>query len=97
MKPLYKGGIIQNGEFNNGLMGWSTRRDIKAGVRKSASGTKCAVVQGASSSPLGTGAVAASPSHSVYQKIQMKGDTHYSLSGIYTTNIPNARNVRRCA
>ncbi|XP_073356379.1 endo-1,4-beta-xylanase 4-like [Aegilops tauschii subsp. strangulata] len=80
MKPLYKGGIIQNGEFNNGLMGWSTRRDIKAGIRKSASGNKFAVVQGARSSPLGTGGAAASPSHSVYQKIQMKGDTHYSLS-----------------
>ncbi|KAI4990899.1 hypothetical protein ZWY2020_039270 [Hordeum vulgare] len=80
MKPLYKGGIIQNGEFNNGLMGWSTYRNVKAGIRKSTSGNKFAMVQGASSSLSGTGDAAASPSHSVYQKIQMKGDTHYSLS-----------------
>jgi hypothetical protein len=80
MKPLYKGGMIQNGEFNNGLMGWSTYRNIKAGVVKSPSGNKFAVVHGASS-PSGASDAAASPSHSVYQKIQMQGDTHYSLSG----------------
>ncbi|XP_047093519.1 endo-1,4-beta-xylanase 4-like [Lolium rigidum] len=80
MKPLYKGGVIQNGEFNNGLMGWSTYQNIKAGVAKSPSGNRFAVVHGASSSLSGNGDAAASPSHSVYQKIQMQGDTHYSLS-----------------
>ncbi|XP_044454286.1 endo-1,4-beta-xylanase 4 [Triticum aestivum] len=80
MKPLYKGGIIQNSEFNNGLMGWSTYRNIKAGVGKSASGNRFAVVQGAISSLFGAGDAAASQSHSVYQKVQMQGDTHYSLS-----------------
>jgi hypothetical protein len=80
MKPLYKGGVIQNGEFNNGLMGWSTYRNIKAGVAKSPSGNRFAVVHGASSSLSGNGDAAASQSHSVYQKIQMQGDTHYSLS-----------------
>ncbi|EMS55293.1 Endo-1,4-beta-xylanase C [Triticum urartu] len=81
MKPLYKGGIIQNSEFNNGLMGWSTYRNIKAGVGKSASGNRFAVVQGAISSLFSAaGDAAASQSHSVYQKVQMQGDTHYSLS-----------------
>ncbi|XP_020178859.1 endo-1,4-beta-xylanase 4-like [Aegilops tauschii subsp. strangulata] len=80
MKPLYKGGIIQNSEFNNGLMGWSTYRNNKAGVGKSASGNRFAVVQGAISSLFGAGDAAASQSHSVYQKVQMQGDTHYSLS-----------------
>ncbi|EER98066.1 hypothetical protein SORBI_3002G053800 [Sorghum bicolor] len=79
MKPLYKGGIVQNSEFNSGLMGWSTYRNMKAGVSSSASGNKFAVVHGAGSS-----AVASSgkllPSHSVYQRVQMQGDRHYSLS-----------------
>uniref|UniRef100_A0A0D3HCM8 GH10 domain-containing protein n=1 Tax=Oryza barthii TaxID=65489 RepID=A0A0D3HCM8_9ORYZ len=75
MKPLYNGGIIQNGEFNSGLMGWSTHRDIKAGLSSSPSGNKFAVVQRADSL-----SGAAVPSRSVYQKIQLQGDTHYSLS-----------------
>lgn len=81
MKPLYNGGIIQNGEFNSGLMGWSTHRDIKAGLSSSPSGNKFAVVQRADSL-----SGAAVPSRSVYQKIQLQGDTHYSLSGTYVQN-----------
>lgn len=78
LRPLYNGGIIQNGEFNSGLMGWSTYRNIKAGVSSSPSGNKFALVQGAGSSLSSNGNGA--PSHSVYQRIQMQGDTHYSLS-----------------
>ncbi|KAG8088562.1 hypothetical protein GUJ93_ZPchr0010g10066 [Zizania palustris] len=78
MKPLYNGGIIQNGEFNSGLMGWSTRRDFKAGVSSSPSGNKFAVVQRVAS--LSGADAAAAPSHSVYQKIRLQTDTHYSLS-----------------
>ncbi|XP_037471309.1 uncharacterized protein LOC119345270 [Triticum dicoccoides] len=90
MKPLYKGGIIQNSEFNNGLMGWSTYRNIKAGVGKSASGNRFAVVQGAISSLFSAaGDAAALQSHSVYQKVQMQGDTHYSLSGMHRSGFPS--------
>ncbi|XP_062201535.1 endo-1,4-beta-xylanase 4-like [Phragmites australis] len=78
MKPLYNGGIIQNSEFNNGLMGWSTYRNIKAGVSSSPSGNKFAVVQGPGGSLSSSGNVL--PSHSVYQRVQMQSDTHYSLS-----------------
>ncbi|KAK8445181.1 hypothetical protein SEVIR_9G275100v4 [Setaria viridis] len=78
MKPLYNGGIIQNGAFNSGLMGWSTHRNIKAGVRSSPSGNKFAVVQGAGGTLSISGNVL--PSHSVYQRVRMQRDTHYSLS-----------------
>ncbi|KAL6623007.1 hypothetical protein ACP70R_032886 [Stipagrostis hirtigluma subsp. patula] len=78
MKPLYKGGIIQNSEFNSGLMGWSTYRNIRAAVSSSPSGNKFAVVHGAGGSLSSSGNVM--PSHSVYQRVQMQSDTHYSLS-----------------
>ncbi|CAN6305434.1 unnamed protein product [Urochloa humidicola] len=78
LKPLYKGGIIQNGEFNSGLMGWSTYRNIKAGVSSSPSGNKFAVVHNAGSFLSSSGMFL--PSHSVYQRFQMQGDMHYSLS-----------------
>lgn len=79
MKPLYKGGIVQNSEFNSGLMGWSTYRNIKAGVSSSPSGNKFAVVHGAGSYVTRSGKPL--PSHSVYQRVQLQGDRHYSLSG----------------
>uniref|UniRef100_A0A0D9XIU4 GH10 domain-containing protein n=1 Tax=Leersia perrieri TaxID=77586 RepID=A0A0D9XIU4_9ORYZ len=79
MKPLYNGGIIQNGEFNSGLMGWSTHRNIKAGVSSSPSGNKFAVVQRAASVS-GAGDTVPVPSRSVFQKISLQRDTHYSLS-----------------
>ena len=79
MKPLYNGGIIQNAEFNSGLMGWSTHRNIKTGVRSSPSGNKFAVVHGAGGTLSSSGNVL--PSHSVYQRVRMQRDTHYSLSG----------------
>ncbi|CAL4924550.1 unnamed protein product [Urochloa decumbens] len=78
MKPLYKGGVIQNGEFNSGLMGWSTYRNIKAGVSSSPSGNKFAVVHNAGTFLSSSGRFL--PSHSVYQRFQMQGDMHYSLS-----------------
>ncbi|KAL6883342.1 hypothetical protein ACP4OV_010756 [Aristida adscensionis] len=78
MKPLYKGGIIQNSDFNSGLMGWSTYRDIKASVTSSPSGNKFAVVHGAGGSLSNSGN--AMPSHSVYQRVHMQSDNHYSLS-----------------
>ncbi|CAL4933003.1 unnamed protein product [Urochloa decumbens] len=78
MKPLYKGGVIQNGEFNSGLMGWSTYRNIKAGVSSSPSGNKFAVVHNAGSFLSSSGRFL--PAHSVYQRFQMQGDMHYSLS-----------------
>ncbi|RLN40202.1 endo-1,4-beta-xylanase A-like [Panicum miliaceum] len=78
MKPLYNGGVIQNSEFNSGLMGWSTFRNIKAGVSSSPSGNKFAVVHGAGSYLSSSGKLL--PSHSVYQRVQMTGDMHYSLS-----------------
>ncbi|CAN6305435.1 unnamed protein product [Urochloa humidicola] len=78
MKPLYNGGIIQNGEFNSGLMGWSTHRNIKAGVRSSPSGNKFAVAHGAGGTLSTSGSVL--PLHSVYQRVRMQRDTHYSLS-----------------
>ncbi|KAJ1295908.1 hypothetical protein BS78_01G259400 [Paspalum vaginatum] len=80
MKPLYKGGIVQNSEFNSGLLGWSTYRNIKAGVSRSPSGNKFAVVHGAGSSSLSSSGGKVLPSHSVYQRVQMQGDMHYSLS-----------------
>ena len=79
MKPLYNGGIIQNAEFNSGLMGWSTHRNIKTSVRSSPSGNKFAVLHGAGSYLSSSGKLL--PSHSVYQRVQMTGDMHYSLSG----------------
>ena len=84
MKPLYNGGIIQNGGFNSGLMGWSTHWNIKTGVRSSPSGNKFAVVRGAGGTLSSSGNVL--PSQSVYQRVRMQRDTHYSLSGtcIYT-------------
>ncbi|GJN20410.1 hypothetical protein PR202_gb07785 [Eleusine coracana subsp. coracana] len=78
MKPLYSGGIIQNSEFNSGLMGWSTYRNIKASVSRSPSGNKFAVVHGAGGSLSSSGNFL--PSHSVHQRLQMQSDTHYSLS-----------------
>ncbi|KAK3157407.1 hypothetical protein QOZ80_2AG0121540 [Eleusine coracana subsp. coracana] len=78
MKPLYNGGIIQNSEFNSGLMGWSTYRNIKASVSRSPSGNKFAVVHGAGGSLSSSGNLL--PSHSVYQRLQMQSETHYSLS-----------------
>ena len=79
MRPLYSGGVIQNSEFNSGLMGWSTFRNIKASVSSSPSGNKFAVVHGAGSYLSSSGKLL--PSHSVYQRVQMTGDMHYSLSG----------------
>ncbi|KAE8789074.1 Endo-1,4-beta-xylanase C [Hordeum vulgare] len=61
-------------------MGWSSYRNNKAGIGKSASGNRFAMVQGAISSLFSADDSAASQSHSVYQKVQMQGDTHYSLS-----------------
>jgi hypothetical protein len=81
MKPLYNGGIIQNSEFNSGLMGWSTYRNIKASVSSSPSGNKFAMVHGAGGSLSSSGNIV--PSHSVYQRLQMQSDTHYSLSGTH--------------
>ncbi|TKV94164.1 hypothetical protein SEVIR_9G274900v4 [Setaria viridis] len=78
MKPLYNGGVIQNSEFNSGLMGWSTYRNIKAGVSSSPSGNKFAVVHNAGSFLSSSGRFL--PSHSVYQRVQMQGDMHYLLS-----------------
>jgi hypothetical protein len=83
MKPLYKGGVIQNSEFNSGLMGWSTYRNIKAGVSSSPSGNKFAVVRNAGSFLSSSGRFL--PSRSVYQRVHMQGDMHYSLSGMYYT------------
>ncbi|OEL15144.1 Anti-sigma-I factor RsgI6 [Dichanthelium oligosanthes] len=71
MEPLYNGGIIWNGEFNNGLLGWSAPWGVEATVRTSPSGNKFAAA-------LRRGA---KPSHSVIQKIQMQSNTHYALSG----------------
>ncbi|KAF8720662.1 hypothetical protein HU200_023563 [Digitaria exilis] len=79
MKPLYNGGVIQNSEFNSGLMGWSTYRNIKAGVSSSPTGNKFAVVHNPGSFLSSSGKFL--PSHSVFQRIQMQGDMHYSLSG----------------
>nr|CAB3499838.1 unnamed protein product [Digitaria exilis]CAB3502996.1 unnamed protein product [Digitaria exilis] len=78
MKPLYNGGVIQNSEFNSGLMGWSTYRNIKAGVSSSPTGNKFAVVHNPGSFLSSSGKFL--PSHSVFQRIQMQGDMHYSLS-----------------
>ncbi|KAM0892887.1 hypothetical protein ACQ4PT_025465 [Festuca glaucescens] len=69
MESLYKGGIIQNSEFNSGLMGWLVPGGVKAGVSSSPSGNKYA-------SAMSKG----QPSRSVYQKIQMQTNTHYALS-----------------
>lgn len=79
---MYKGGVIQNSEFNSGLMGWSTYRNIKAGVSSSPSGNKFAVVRNAGSFLSSSGRFL--PSRSVYQRVHMQGDMHYSLSGMYT-------------
>ncbi|CAN6282948.1 unnamed protein product [Urochloa humidicola] len=70
MAPLYNGGIIRNGEFNNGLMGWSAPRGAAATVSTSPSGNKFAAALSRGSQP----------SRSVVQKIQMQSDTHYALS-----------------
>ncbi|KAM0859374.1 hypothetical protein ACQ4PT_047288 [Festuca glaucescens] len=69
MNSLYKGGIIQNSEFNSGLMGWLVPVGVQAGVSSSPSGNKYA-------SAVSKG----QPSRSVYQKIQMQTNTHYALS-----------------
>ncbi|CAL4941422.1 unnamed protein product [Urochloa decumbens] len=68
--PLYNGGTIRNGEFNNGLMSWSAPRGVVATVSTSPSGNKFAAA-------LSRGA---QRSRSVFQKIQMQSDTHYALS-----------------
>jgi hypothetical protein len=70
MDSLYKGGIIQNSEFNSGLIGWLVPWGVKAGVSSSPSGNKFASAMSK-----------AQPSRSVYQKIQMQTNTHYALSG----------------
>jgi hypothetical protein len=70
MNSLYKGGIIQNSEFNSGLMGWLVPVGVQAGVSSSPSGNKYASAKSKGQ-----------PSRSVYQKIQMQTNTHYALSG----------------
>ncbi|XP_051220515.1 endo-1,4-beta-xylanase 5-like [Lolium perenne] len=69
MNSLYKGGIIQNSEFNSGLMGWLVPVGVQAGVSSSPSGNKYASAKSKGQ-----------PSRSVYQKIQMQTNTHYALS-----------------
>ncbi|XP_044970779.1 endo-1,4-beta-xylanase 5-like [Hordeum vulgare subsp. vulgare] len=69
MRSLYKGGILQNSEFDSGLMGWLVPPGVKAGVNSSQSGNKFADAKNKGQ-----------PSHSVYQKIQMQTNHHYSLS-----------------
>ncbi|XBJ15580.1 hypothetical protein VPH35_007447 [Triticum aestivum] len=71
IRALYKGGIIENSEFNSGLTGWSVPWGVTANVSSSPSGNNFAL---ASASNNGQ------PSRSVYQKIQMESDHHYSLS-----------------
>uniref|UniRef100_A0A8I6WBP7 GH10 domain-containing protein n=1 Tax=Hordeum vulgare subsp. vulgare TaxID=112509 RepID=A0A8I6WBP7_HORVV len=69
MGALYKGGIIENSEFDGGLTGWSVPWGVTANVSSSPSGNNFA-----SASNNGQ------PSRSVYQKIQMETNHHYSLS-----------------
>uniref|UniRef100_A0ACD5VMQ9 Uncharacterized protein n=1 Tax=Avena sativa TaxID=4498 RepID=A0ACD5VMQ9_AVESA len=69
MVSLYKGGIIQNSEFDSGLMGWLVPGGVKAGVSSSPSGNKFASAKSKGQ-----------PSRSVYQKIQMQTNHHYALS-----------------
>ncbi|KAM3401100.1 hypothetical protein ACQJBY_005722 [Aegilops geniculata] len=71
IRALYKGGIIENSEFNSGLTGWSVPWGVTANVSSSPSGNNFAL---ASASNNGQ------PSRSVYQKIQMETAHHYSLS-----------------
>ena len=70
MGSLYKGGIIRNSEFDSGLMGWLVPGGVKAGVSSSPSGNRFASAKNKGQ-----------PSRSVYQKIQMQTNHHYSLSG----------------
>ncbi|CAM0881586.1 unnamed protein product [Alopecurus aequalis] len=69
MNSLYKGGILQNSDFDSGLMGWLVPWGVKAGVTSSPSGNKFASAKNKGQ-----------PSRSVYQKIQMQTNHHYALS-----------------
>ena len=79
MKPLYSGGIIQNSEFNGGLMGWSVPWGANAAIKSSPSGNKFAEA-------FSNGA---RPSRTVIQKIHMQTNTHYALSGTVLRAISN--------
>ncbi|KAM3390578.1 hypothetical protein ACQJBY_012275 [Aegilops geniculata] len=69
MRSLYKGGILQNSEFDSGLMGWLVPPGVKAAVNSSQSGNKFADAKNKDQ-----------PSRGVYQKIHVKTNHHYSLS-----------------
>ncbi|XP_037489695.1 endo-1,4-beta-xylanase 5-like [Triticum dicoccoides] len=69
MRSLYKGGILQNSEFDSGLMGWLVPPGVKAAVNSSQSGNKFADAKNKGQ-----------PSRGVYQKIHLKTNHHYSLS-----------------
>uniref|UniRef100_M8BRC4 Endo-1,4-beta-xylanase Z n=1 Tax=Aegilops tauschii TaxID=37682 RepID=M8BRC4_AEGTA len=69
MRSLYKGGILQNSEFDSGLMGWLVPPGVKAAVNSSQSGNKFADAKNKDQ-----------PSRGVYQKIHLKTNHHYSLS-----------------